>query len=166
MPLPFAEDSVLLTPAAFWPRTAPGQLDTATRVVWDGQVKYRLVWEIEYRDGHVIRQYTRSGDQVFQVMFSCLRKTEVKEVRVYDFLRPRSNGLVHRIEVPHGAEIDLLNNCSVTLSGDGRFAEVKRVYTYGWFMPNNPSNRQYHHVDPVKKTVVVNNTKYKTSRWD
>ena len=147
MPLSFAKDSVLVKEAAFWPVPAPGQLDTATRVVWNGEVQYRLVWELDMGGGRSIHQYTRNGGTIFQVYLQKLHRRGVRRIIVYDFLRPRSHGPVYSVDVPAGAKVDVIYNCEIVLHQDGRTPTINRVYTFGW---EGEGRCAWHHLEPVR----------------
>jgi hypothetical protein len=139
----------LLAPQAG--RLAPGAgfavLDETRRLVEPGDDLYRLVWELAYHDGRIVRQYERRGDALLQVLFGRIDHKGIREIRVID---ARSGAHVVDVGLPEGAEADVLYEVTMTQKPEGGFDRT-RVYTFGWRIPGGAA--LYLHFDPHREPM-------------
>jgi hypothetical protein len=126
-------------------------------------MQFRLVWELEFHGGRTVRQYSRNGDQVFQVYLTRMDTTGAKVLHVFDALRPRTHGEVYRVEIPPGGRPEVVYTSHFTMGDE--VAIVRKVYTFGWRVSEPVERCEYHHIDPDQKRVVVNQERNRSLPW-
>jgi len=118
-------------PPRFWARQAPQRIATNVRLV--DEVVYRYIWELTYRTGYIVRQYTVHGPHVFKVRLAGLPMDGIGMIEVWDAERPRVLGPVTSITVPHGARVAIKDGLTIRINQGLRWT-IERVYKYGWVL--------------------------------
>ena len=130
---------------------AGADLDRSRRILSNHREVKPYIWRLVYRNGAWEDQYKRYGDEIAQTMFGSVSKIGVRWIEVF---QSKSGKKAMSIEIPNGAEVDILENVETSLSEFG--VTEKRIYTFGWV---HGEKSEYIHIDPERGEFKKSNAR-------